>query len=100
MPHTAITNADVGENRRQIMIGRFLGVAGMALMFAGTAQADAPDAQTDASRTALAKKEAPAPAAHDAAKQASDTPQANAAEQELHPDARPVYLNGGHFGGD
>lgn len=82
------------------MIGRFLRVAGMALMCAGTAQADAPDAQTDAPRMALAKKEAPAPSAHDAAKQAPSTPPAIAADQELHPDARPVYLDGGHFGGD
>lgn len=82
------------------MIGRLLRVAGMAMLFAGTAQADAPEAQTDGARLALGKKEAPAPSAHDAARQAPDTPQANAADQELHPDARPVYLDGGHFGGD
>lgn len=82
------------------MMGRFLRAAALALLLAGTANADAPDAQTDAARTALAKKEAPAPSAHDAAKQAPIAPQANAAEQELHPDARPVYLNGGHFGGN
>ncbi len=90
------------------MIGRFLRVAGLAVLFAGTAQADvsgtaqadALEAQTDGARMALAKEEAPAPSAHDAAKQAPSTPQANAAGQELHPDARPVYLNGGYFGGD
>jgi len=82
------------------MIGRFLGAVGMALLWAGTVNAEAPDAQTDAPRMAVAKKEAPAPSARAPAKPAPAKPQANAAEQELHPDARPVYLNGGHFGGE
>lgn len=80
------------------MTGRFLPVAALALLFAGTTNADAPDPQTDASRTALAKQEAPAPSAHDAAEQATIAPKPDAADRELHPDARPVYLNGGHFG--
>ncbi len=82
------------------MIGRFLRVAGLAVLFAGTAQADAPKAQADTARMALAKQEAPAPSAHEAARQAPSAPQPNTATQELHPDARPVYLDGGHFGGD
>lgn len=74
------------------MFKRNLLVASVALMFAGLAQADAPRDQEREARATLAKNEATKPASERAAEKEQ------AAAEALHPDARPVYLNGGHFG--
>lgn len=73
-------------------------IAGAALLFAGVAQAAAPEAQVDPEYAKLANQEAPAPTAGDDTKDASGNRLTKEADQELHPDARPVYLNGGYFG--
>ena len=83
------------------MFKSYLLVTGVALLFAGPAHADNTEAQAMQARAAIAKKEAPAPSATsedlDAARRQGST---NEATEELHPDARPVYLNGGYFGGE
>lgn len=81
------------------MFKPYLLLAGVALLFAGTVQADSPEAQAKQASTAIAKQEAAAPAADRSARNVAARPATNEANQELHPDARPVYLNGGHFGG-
>lgn len=73
-------------------------IAGAALLFAGVAQAAAPESQADPESTTVAHKEAPAPTAGDDTKDVSGNRVTKETEQELHPDARPVYLNGGYFG--
>lgn len=75
-------------------------LAGTALLLAGTAQAAEPEAQAEPESIAVAHQEAPAPRARDEARDTTANAAASEAEQELHPDARPVYLNGGHFGGN
>lgn len=75
-------------------------ITGAALLCAGVAQAAAPEAQVDPEYTKITNKEAPAPTAGDETNEASGNRVAKEAEQELHPDARPVYLNGGYFGGN
>lgn len=73
-------------------------LAGAALLLGGTAQAATPEAQTDHKPTTVAHRDAPAPKAIDDTTLAPTTPPSREADQELHPDARPVYLNGGYFG--
>ncbi|MBW8457872.1 MAG: hypothetical protein K0M58_05460 [Thiobacillus sp.] len=88
------------------MSKQILLLAGAALLFAGTVQAEAPGAQTERARTTIAKNEAfvfSASTEIDVASRNCDAiskPDQNEATEELHPDARPVYLNGGHFGGN
>ncbi|MBW8305298.1 MAG: hypothetical protein K0M46_00225 [Thiobacillus sp.] len=76
------------------MSKQILWLAGAALLFAGAAQADATEAQADKARTTIVQKEASAPTASDAAADPAGTQTAKAAGQELHPDAKPVYLSG------
>lgn len=73
-------------------------LAGAAFLFAGFVQADAPNTQAEPARTTIAKQEAPAPAAGNITTDSADKSKTREANQELHPDARPVYLNGGYFG--
>jgi len=75
------------------MFKKNLLLASVALMCAGVAQADEPRGQEREARATLAKNEA----AKSSAERAADKEQA--AAEALHPDARPVYLNGGHFEG-
>lgn len=75
-------------------------MAGAALLFAGVAQAAAPETQAGQEGATIAQKEVPAPKAGDDTRDTSGNSVAKEAEQELHPDARPVYLNGGYFGGN
>jgi hypothetical protein len=88
------------------MFKPYLLLAGVALLFAGTVQAEAPDVQAEQARATIAKNEAPAPSATsaeiDAASNcdAASKQEKNEADEELHPDARSVYLNGGYFGGE
>lgn len=80
------------------MSTQILIAAGAAFLFAGVAQAATPEAQQDREQMTIAHQEAAAPkAGHDANEDAA-TRMAKESVQELHPDARPVYLNGGHFG--
>lgn len=75
------------------MFKQTLLLAAAALLFAGAAQAGAPDVQAAQERSTFSQKEAPAPEATGAAADAAGTTTANEAAQELHPDARSVYLN-------
>ena len=75
------------------MSKQILWLAGAALLFAGAAQADATAAQADQARTTMAQKEAPAPSSGSAVADSAGTQTAKAAGQELHPDAKPVYLS-------
>lgn len=80
------------------MFKPYLVVAGVALLFAGSVQAEAPETQSERARATIAKKEAPAPSATRAETDAASKQEKNEATEELHPAARPVYLNGGYFG--
>ena len=84
------------------MFRQMLLLAGVAVLFAGAAQAEAPEAQATLARSGVSHQEAPAPAPEagtaETAKILAD--RAKDDERELHPDARPVYLNGGYFDGD
>ncbi len=73
-------------------------IAGAALLFAGVAQAAETEGQVNPEHTKIANTEAPAPTAGDEVKDVSGNRVTKEADQELHPDARPVYLNGGYFG--
>lgn len=79
------------------MSKQILWLAGAAWLFAGAAQAESTEALATQARSALAQKEAPAPTAGIVT---AEAPGKKAAERELHPDAKPVYLDGGHFGGN
>jgi hypothetical protein len=74
-------------------------LAGVALLFAGAAQADVPQTQVSQASSAIAQKEAPAPTTSIAVTNDSEMTAAKTAEQELSPNIRPVYLDGGYFGG-
>jgi hypothetical protein len=73
-------------------------VLGATLAFASAVQAEAPQKQSDARVAVVAKKAAAAAPEVDTQTRGASTQQNNATNEELHPDARPVYLNGGHFG--
>lgn len=78
------------------MFKRNLLVASVALMAAGLAQAEAPRDQEREARATVAKNDAVRPMTRT---QASERAAVKEQPTEaLHPDARPVYLNGGHFG--
>lgn len=84
------------------MIKQTLLLAGAAVLFAGAAQADAPEAQSAQARSGVSHQEAPAPtpdaSTAETAKIIAD--KARDEEQELHPDARPVYLNSDNLDGN
>jgi hypothetical protein len=87
------------------MSKQILLLAGAALLFAGTVQAEAPGVQSEQTRTTIAKNAFVFSATNteiEAARNcdATSNQDKNEATEELHPDARPVYLNGGHFGGN
>lgn len=84
------------------MLKQTLLLAGAALLFAGAAQAEAPEAQPTQARSDASHKEAPAPAPEAGTTEIAKTLAVRAKDdgRELHPDARPVYLNGGYFDGD
>ncbi|MHB1062383.1 MAG: hypothetical protein ACYC39_11680 [Thiobacillus sp.] len=75
------------------MSKQILWLAG-ALLFAGAAQADATEAQADQERSTIAQKEAPAPSPSSAVAESAGTTATEMAGQELHPNAKPVYLSG------
>ena len=81
------------------MFKHTLFLAAASLLFAGALQAGAPEAQAAQESSTLVQKEAPAPTATGGAANAAGNTSANEAEQELSPDASPVYLDGGYFGG-
>lgn len=75
-------------------------MAGAALLFSGTSQAGAPETQADREHSTIAQKEAPAPIASDAKMKTVGSQSARkGVEQERPNDAKPVYLDGGYFGG-
>lgn len=80
------------------MSKQILLLAGAALLFAGAAQARAPEAQAAQARSTIAQKEAPSPTASRVAADSAGTTAAKVAEQQLHPDAKPAYLSGGDCG--
>lgn len=88
------------------MFKAYLRLAGVALLFAGTVQAEAPEAQSAQVRTTTPNNEAFAfsatPTEIEAARNCDATSKQDKSEatEELHADARPVYLDGGYFGGD
>ena len=98
MRHTASVNVD-GLKMKANMSKQTLLLAGVTFLFAGAAQADATEAQVTQESSVIAQQEAPAPTASVATTVESGNTAAKAAEQDLSPDARPVYLNGGYFGG-
>lgn len=92
-------------------------MVGAVCLFAGIAQAETPAASdyvdpgyvngghfsgwTESQRLAAAeanRKEAAAPAAAQVKPASADNTPAKNPEDELSPEARPVYLNGGHWG--
>lgn len=81
------------------MIKQILALAGLALLSSGAALADEAAAQADRNNSQVAQSDASAPAVVIAAKNATQAAAGKDAAQELHPDARPVYNNNGHFGG-
>lgn len=80
------------------MSTQILIAAGAAFLFAGMAQAATPEAQQDREQITIAHQEAAARKAGQDAHEDAATRMAKESVQELHPEARPVYLNGGHFG--
>lgn len=87
------------------MSKQILLLAGAALLFAGTVQAEAPGVQSEQTRTTIAKNAFVFSATNaeiEAARNCDATSKQdkNEATEELQPDARPVYLNGGHFDGN
>lgn len=83
------------------MFKSYFPLTAAVLLFGAAAQADEPEAQTtDRELARVAHKEAPGATAGYGTKEASATKVTGGAGQELHPCARPVYLNGGHFGGN
>jgi hypothetical protein len=84
------------------MFKAYLPLAGVALLFAGTVQAEVPGAQSEQARMTIAKNEALVFSATsteiEAARNcdAASKPDQNEAAEERHADARPAYLNGGN----
>ena len=72
---------------------------GAALFFAGTAHAAAPAPEAVQESAGMAQEEASAPTESAAPGEPVQYNGAQESEQALSPDAKPVYLNGGHFGG-
>ena len=84
------------------MSTQILLLAGAALLFAGTVQAEAPGVQSEQTRTTIAKNASVFSATNTEIEatrncDATSKQDKNEATEELHPDARPVYINGGHF---
>jgi hypothetical protein len=84
------------------MFKPYLPLAGVALLFAGTVQAEAPEAQSEQVRTTIAKTEAFVFSATDteieAARNCDSTSKQdqNGATEEPHAETRPAYVNGGN----
>lgn len=84
------------------MFKPYLPLAGVALLLAGTVQAEAPEAQSGQTRMAIASNEAFVFSAGnseiEAARNcdATSKPDQNAATGKRHVDARPTYLDGGN----
>lgn len=74
---------------------------GAALFFAGTAHAAAPAPEVEAAQDmrGMAKEEASAAKESAAPGEPVENSGAQESVQALSLDAKPVYLNGGHFGG-
>jgi hypothetical protein len=81
------------------MSKQILLLAGAALLFAGAAQACAPEAQADQAHSTIDQNDAPAPAASVAEVGTVGSAPAKKVGQERSDDAKPVYLDGGYFGG-
>jgi len=79
------------------MLNRIGLLAGLVLLASGTALADAQGTSDD--REKIAPVEASAPATNGAVEREDASRAAKEPQQELHPDAKPVYSNGGYFGG-
>lgn len=72
---------------------------GAALFFAGTAHAAAHAPEAAQESVGMAQEEASAPKESAAPGEPVENSGAEESVQALSPDAKPVYLNGGHFGG-
>ena len=81
------------------MSKQILLLAGAALLFANAAQACAPEAQVDPAHSTIDQNEAPAPAVSVAGPGTVGGTSSRKVEQRRADDARPVYLDGGYFGG-
>jgi hypothetical protein len=84
------------------MVKHLLFVVGIAVLPAGTAFAESSPEPSVLQVSAADRKsgmQATAVAASQVGAEASRHSAAKAPEPELHPDARPVYLDGGYFGG-
>lgn len=87
------------------MTKQILLLAGVALLLAGTVQAEAPGVQSEQTRTTIAKNAFVFSATNaeiEAARNCDATSKQdkNEATEERHPDAKPVYLDGGDCGGN
>ena len=72
---------------------------GAALFFAGTVHAAAPAPAAAPESGGMVQEEASAPTESAAPGEPVQYNGAEESGQALSPDAKPVYLNGGHFGG-
>lgn len=89
------------------MFKSYFPLTAAVLLFGTAAQANELKAQiTDLELARVSQKETPGPKESIGATVGDGTKEASAAKvigmagQELHPCARPIYLNGGHFGGN
>ena len=82
------------------MIKHTLALAGLALISSGTVLADEAAEQSARKPSATAQQEAPAQVAVHTPENAAPLKASKEVELELHPDARTVYHDNGHFGGD
>lgn len=80
-----------------LLVGAMFLCAGAAQADTPETQTDGPEIQTDGKALELSRKEAPAPVVSGVEAQAEARPVAK--KPENHPDGKPVYLDGGHFGG-